>query len=374
MKIKVRHLKGFYNVWIFNEHLESTLRNEKWIKNSNVFLVIDSNVLKYHFKYIKNSLTGYCKIVGIYIFNAKEKNKSLLKVTDIYSALLKTGCDRNTIIFSIGGGITGDIASFTASTYMRGLKYVHIPTTLLSMVDSSIGGKTGVNFSNYKNFIGTFYQPAAVLIDSRFLSTLQVSEFYSGLGEIVKYSLLIDSSQKTILDKRISGLQKVNFHGIENVIYKCIRFKASVVETDEEEESGVRKILNLGHTFAHAIESSSGFKVKHGQAVLLGIICSLFYSYNAKLISAELLYKFLLRIKPFTLIVKEVLNRIDKDSIADSMVMDKKNKNGRVNLVLLAGEGKIVIDYTAKTNLIYKSIDEMLVWVKESFKKETVEK
>ncbi len=374
MKIKVSHSKGFYNVWLFNNHLKNFLHKERWMKNRDVFMIIDSNVYKYHIKNIKDSFTDLCNVVGTYRLNATEKNKTLFKINDIYSALVKSGCNRQIVIISIGGGITGDIASFAASTYMRGVKYVNVPTTLLSMVDSSIGGKTGVNFFGYKNFIGTFYQPSAVFIDTSFLNTLPFSEFYSGLGEVLKYALLVNHNPNVMIDKKLFSPNKENLAGFESLISECIRFKAAVVEADEEEQSGIRKILNLGHTFAHAIEASTAFKIKHGQAVLFGLVASLFYSYNAKLISAELLYNYLLRLKPYIPIVKVKLSSINTAKISAQMIMDKKTKKGRVNLVLLARGGKILVDYIAKKNLITKSIDEMLVWMKESFKKETVEK
>ncbi len=212
--------------------------------------------------------------------------------------MLKSKCDRNSLIISVGGGITGDISSFAASIFMRGVDYVHIPTTLLSMVDSSIGGKTSINFNSGKNLIGTFYQPKAVFIDVMFLSTLPIKEIKSGVGEIVKYSFLHGNKNRSLFNKSINKILSKDFSNIEKIIHECIKIKAAVVENDEREVKGIRKILNLGHTFAHGLESASDFKISHGEAVFLGIISSLFYSYRAKLISAEYLFNSLISLKP----------------------------------------------------------------------------
>lgn len=320
------------------------------------------------------SLAADCKIIGVYKIAANEKNKSLSEVEKIQSSLMKSKADRDTLIISIGGGIAGDIASFSASIYMRGVEYIHIPTTLLSMVDSSVGGKTGVNFNSIKNLIGTFFQPIAVFIDLSFLYSLPSREINSGIGEIIKYSFISGNSNKKIFDRGLKLILKKDYSGIQSLIYECIKIKSSVVESDEKEEKGLRKILNLGHTFAHGIESSTNHQIKHGEAVLLGIISSLFYSYKVKIISAEYLYLCLLYIKPFLGIIKNGSKLVQTKRILTYMSHDKKNINNRINLVLLSERGRIIIDFPAKQNFILNALDDMLVWVKESFKKETVEK
>lgn len=374
MKIKINHSKGTYPVSISFGKLRNQLSTEKSLIGRDSLIVIDSKVKRLHWSYISKSLGKHFNILGIYKLHAHEKNKSLSEVNKILSFLFTSKCDRQTLLISIGGGITGDIASFAANIFMRGIEYINIPTTLLAMVDSSIGGKTGVNYNSGKNLIGTLYQPRAVFIDASFLLTLPQREIRSGLGEIVKYSFISNNKNRFIFEKKILQVLRNDFSGIEKTIGECIKIKTVVVESDEEEKSGTRKILNLGHTFAHGIESASVSKIKHGEAVLLGIISSLFYSYRSKLISAEFLYKSLLEMKSFSFFLKDHLEHINPEKIYKFMVLDKKKMNSKINLVLIVNRGEIIIDFPGKKNNILNSLGDMMVWLKESFKKETVEK
>lgn len=374
MKIKINHSKGTYPVSISFGKLRNQLSTEKSLIGRDSLIVIDSKVKRLHWSYISKSLGKHFNILGIYKLHAHEKNKSLSEVNKILSFLFTSKCDRQTLLISIGGGITGDIASLAANIFMRGIEYINIPTTLLAMVDSSIGGKTGVNYNSGKNLIGTLYQPRAVFIDASFLLTLPQREIRSGLGEIVKYSFISNNKNRFIFEKKILQVLRNDFSGIEKTIGECIKIKTVVVESDEEEKSGTRKILNLGHTFAHGIESASVSKIKHGEAVLLGIISSLFYSYRSKLISAEFLYKSLLEMKSFSFFLKDHLEHINPEKIYKFMVLDKKKMNSKINLVLIVNRGEIIIDYPGRKNNILNSLNDMMVWLKESFKKETVEK
>lgn len=374
MKYKITHSFNTYNVWIFSGQLSKYLTKQNLLTERHVFCIVDSSVYNFHWNYIKKSLPESSKIIGIYKVRSSEKNKSLSEIEKIQSSLLNSGADRQTIVLAIGGGITGDIASFASSIYMRGIDYIHIPTTIVSMIDSSIGGKTGVNFKTSKNLIGTFYQPQSVLVDLSFLKTLPVREINSSIGEIIKYSLLSGKENEKLFNKGIFSLLSKDYSKIAPLIYECLKIKSAVVEKDEKEVRGLRKILNLGHTFAHGIESSSDFKVKHGEAVLLGIIASLFYSYKAKLISAEYLYHNLLSIKPYITTVKNILKYVEKKNTLKYMRHDKKNLKKRIHLVLLSENGKVVVDYPARPDFLKNALDDMQVWVSESFKKETVEK
>lgn len=374
MKINTNRSLGSYSVHTFNKKLDEYFKKEMNIVTRKAFIIIDSNVHKYHWVYLKKALRKNFILIDICKFNAIEKNKSFQQVQIILSRMLKRNCDRNTILISIGGGITGDISSFAASIFMRGIEYIHVPTTLLSMVDSSIGGKTGINFNYGKNLIGTFHQPKAVFIDTSFLSTLPEREIHSGMGEIIKYYFLSGRRNKSLDRSGIGRILSKDYKSIEKIIYECIKIKISVVEKDEREEKGLRKILNLGHTFAHGIESASNYKINHGEAVVMGIICSLFYSYRTKLISAEHLYSSLLIFKPVLFFLIKVIKHIKPEKVITNMNKDKKNKENTIRLVLLNNSDEIIIDYPAKRNLIFYSIDDMKVWVTQSFKKETVEK
>ena len=245
-------------------------------------------LLRFHSLLIRKTFALLDCKVSTYTFSANEKNKSLAQTEKIYKFLTDNAFDRNSIIVALGGGITGDIAGYVASTYMRGIRFIQIPTTLLSMVDSSVGGKTGVNFNHKKNMIGTFYQPDFVAIYPEFLSTLPKRELHSGAGEIFKYAFLADIKNYNLLKNNLSKLFSNKLFDIENTIQSCLKIKANVVENDEKEITGLRKILNLGHTFAHAFEVESNYKLKHGEAVIGGIFCALFlseilgYIYNRK--------------------------------------------------------------------------------------------
>jgi 3-dehydroquinate synthase len=312
---------------------------------SNILFVVDENVMKYHFEMI-NSIRALIKTQNnIYVLPAGEKNKSPKQYLDILSFMAENRYGRDTLIAAIGGGVTGDITGFAASTYMRGIKVVHIPTTLLAAVDSSIGGKTGINILSRKNIIGTFYQPVFVLNDFHFLKTLPKSEIISGSGEIIKYSYLSDRDFYRDVFESYDSLISLNLTTLNKIIPACINIKAEIV-TQDERESGLRKILNLGHTFAHAYESYFNFKIKHGQAVAAGIISSLFLSYQKGIINKTSLDYFL---KLPSKINIPVNNTPLIKSLMNPMLSDKKNTGGRIKFILIKNIGEILIEVEAKT-------------------------
>jgi 3-dehydroquinate synthase len=249
-------------------------------------IVVDSNVPKKMVKNLSNSLLK--KKITIHYFKANEKNKNQKSIDKILSILLKKNFNRNDCLISIGGGITGDISGFTASIFKRGLTFVNIPTTLLSQVDSSIGGKTGVNTNYGKNLIGSFFQPDLVLSDVNFLRTLPKRELICGYGEILKHSLIADKKFFLFLNKNRSKILNLESPYIEKAIYKSCFIKKKIVETDEK-ESSLRKILNFGHTFAHAYEATLNYskKLNHGEAVILGIKIASKFSLSNKLLNIK---------------------------------------------------------------------------------------
>ena len=205
----------------------------------------------------------------IHVFNANEKNKNFKSINLILNKLFKFNFNRNDCIISLGGGITGDISGFAASIYKRGIKFINIPTTLLAQIDSSIGGKTGVNNKYGKNLIGSFMQPDIVLSDISFLKSLPKRELICGYGEIIKHAIISNKNIFNYLDKNINNILKLKSPFIEKTIADSCRVKKNVVEKDEKEKN-LRKILNLGHTFAHAYEATSNYskKLNHGEAVI----------------------------------------------------------------------------------------------------------
>lgn len=356
-QIKVNLKDKNYPIIIGENSLAKAIEKINKSTVSKCLLIIDKNVLKYHSMFVRKYFALINCKVYTYTFLATEKNKSLQQTEKIYKFLIENFFDRNSIIVAVGGGITGDIAGFAASTYMRGIKFIQVPTTLLSMVDSSVGGKTGVNFNQQKNIIGSFYQPELVAISPNFLSTLPKRELYSAAGEIFKYAFLADEGNYNLLKNSLSKLFTRQSFNVDKTIIACLKIKTSIVENDEKETTGLRKILNLGHTFAHAFEVQSNYKLKHGEAVIGGLYCALFLSESLGYLSTEILNKFLtdfVFIKP-----KKELLGLDADLVFQSMSGDKKNSLGKIKFVLIEEIGNIVVDATTQKSFVLDSIERM---------------
>jgi len=355
--IKVKLSEKSYPVFIGENSLSLLTEKINLSSTTKCLLILDRNVEKYHFGFLRNIFADLnCKTFK-YLFKATERNKSLIEVEKIYSFLSNNYFDRNSIIISVGGGITGDISAFAASTFMRGIKYYQVPTTLLAMVDSSVGGKTGVNFNNRKNLVGTFYQPESVFINEIFLKSLPVKEILSGSGEIFKYCFLADDKNYSLLKTNLYKIFNNHTFDTYRTVESCLKIKSNIVSQDEKEITGLRKILNLGHTFAHAFEIQSNYKLKHGEAVIAGVFCALFLSENLGYISRERLDKF---ISDFNFIkLNKIIYDLEEKEVYQKMVGDKKNLYGKIKLVLLEDIGKIIVDVEADESLIIDSIKKM---------------
>ena len=315
------------------------------LKESKFFLVIDKNVPKNMIKILINSIKKKDKT--IHYFNAKEKNKVQKSVDKILDLMLQKNFSRNDCIIAVGGGITGDITAFAASLFKRGINFINIPTTLLSQVDSSIGGKTGVNTKNGKNLIGTFYQPKIVISDTNFLKTLNKREIICGYAEILKHSIIANKKFYLYLDKNVNKVLNLKSPYIEKSIFESCKIKKSIVEKDEN-EIGLRKTLNFGHTFAHAYEATLKYstKLNHGEAVILGIKSALNFSDRKKLVNKIDYSKIMKHIEksylPNKLAKYFVLKDVNK--IISFMINDKKNKSNKINLILLKKIGYPIIN------------------------------
>ena len=345
-KLKIKSGSQNYNVIIGDNLISklSKLFSTNSIEFKKCLLLIDKKVPKNLINKIKKSLK--CEKT-FYLFNAKEKNKNFKTVKSILQILFKKNFSRGDCLITIGGGITGDIGGFTASLFKRGLKLVNIPTTLLAQVDSSIGGKTGVNNIYGKNQIGSFYQPIIVVSDIAFLKTLPKREFICGYGEILKHSLIANKKLYKFLCKNFKNIINLRSPFIQRTIYESCKIKKFVVEKDEKEKN-LRKILNFGHTFAHAYEASINFsnKLNHGEAVLLGINAALKFSFNNKMLKKDDYNSVMKHIKksnlPYNL--RNYFSLKDCNKITSFMVKDKKNKSDMINLVLLKKIGSPIID------------------------------
>jgi len=362
--LKIKTKNNTYPIIIGNNLLKNFINIIK--KNSLNFnqclIVIDSKVPKKFLNQIKLSLKNKKKI--IYLFKSNEINKNINSFNKILRILLKNNFHRNDCLISVGGGITGDVSGFAASVFKRGIKFINIPTTLLAQVDSSIGGKTGVNTNFGKNLLGSFYQPSLVISDTNFLKTLPKREIVCGYAEILKHSLILNKKFFLFLDKFANKIFNFDNLVLKKTIYQSCLIKKKIVENDENEKS-LRKVLNFGHTFAHAFEAKMNFskKLNHGEAVLLGINSAVNFSFKKKMINKKdynliknHLKKYILPNKISKYFVKN-----DVDQILNYMQKDKKNKNNKINLVLLKKIGKANYNFYTNKKILKKFLTNELI-------------
>ncbi len=331
------------------------------IKFEKCLLVIDKKVPKILVSKIKKSFKN--KKIYSYLINANEKNKNQKSINAILEVLLQKNFSRQDCLITIGGGITGDVGGFAASLFKRGMQFINIPTTLLSQVDSSIGGKTGINTNFGKNLIGSFYQPKLVISDIKFLKSLPKREIICGYAEIFKHSLIRDKFFFQYLRKNFKNIIALNSPYIEKAIYESCKIKKLIVEQDEK-EANIRKTLNFGHTFAHAFEATLGYskKLNHGEAVLLGIFTALKFSYKNKFLPLKEYNSVTEHIKnnhlPFNL--KNYFSLQNLNKILSFMTKDKKNNSNRINLILLKKISFPLIDKRYKVDYIKKFLRKEL--------------
>jgi 3-dehydroquinate synthase len=357
-KIIVKTSTNSYPVHICNSELNKLPEKlDELNLYKNLLIIIDENVARYYQTKIKSVFSYHSGKIIYYILPSGEKIKSEKELKKIYDFLLKNNFGRDTVLIAIGGGVTGDLAGYAASTFMRGIQLIHVPTTFLAMIDSSVGGKTGINFNKKKNLIGTFYQPKLVFVDIMFLSTLPAREFNSALGELIKYGLISNKDFYYYLLNNLEKIKSIDDSVIERIIKESVSIKAGVIEQDEFEQKGIRKILNLGHTFAHAIESELGFRVKHGEAVTAGIICSLFLSNKIGLLETSK-QKSLLQL-PSRVRIPAIVNKINNQNVFDVMQSDKKNKDDKIMFVLISGIGNLLVDVPANKREIFYTLNKM---------------
>lgn len=298
------------------------------ISGENVFAVVDRKVYKLY-----GTALGLDRLGGrLYVFKGGEGAKTLDTVAEINRRMLKCGANRRTTLVAVGGGVTGDVAGFAAAVYMRGVKVIQIPTTLLACVDSSIGGKTGVNLGGVKNITGAFHQPSEILINVDFLSTLPYREIRCGLGEIIKTALL-DSAVFEYVNAHIKELTAAEPEALSTVIRLCAEFKDRITSEDEK-ESGLRKILNLGHTVGHGLEAMDGHRLSHGEYVLAGLAIESRIAYESGITDKEY-YEVVSKLLGMVKVPKVKVGNVDK--LIAYMTSDKKNTDEKIDFVFAAG-------------------------------------
>tara|TARA_B100000963_G_scaffold277250_1_gene245613 strand:- start:3761 stop:4864 length:1104 start_codon:yes stop_codon:yes gene_type:complete len=349
-KLKVKTKSGDYPIIIGN-NLSANLA--KIFKNNQIgfnkcFLLVDKKIKNKIVKKITKSIKREKIILK---FNPSEKNKNIYNVIKILNILQKNNFNRNDCLITIGGGITGDTGGFAASLFKRGLKFINIPTTLLAQVDSSVGGKTGVNTNYGKNLIGSFYQPDLVLADISLLRTLPKREIICGYAEILKHSIISKKKFFEYLDKNVNNILNLKSPSIEKAIFESCKIKKEIVQKDENEKN-LRKTLNLGHTFAHAYEASMNYskKLNHGEAVILGIYSAIKFGLENKITKAldfNIIKKHLIKAK-LNYDMKKYFSKINTKKIVMFMQKDKKNNSEKINLVLLKKIGSV--DLSKKFN------------------------
>ena len=337
-----------YPIYIGKGLLSQIQLIESHLKQKHVALVTNTTVAPLYLDRLINSLHQHkIKAFSIILPDGETyKNQDSLHL--IYDALLKEKCERNTTLIALGGGVIGDITGYAAATYLRGIPFIQIPTTLLSQVDSSVGGKTGINHSLGKNMIGAFYQPQCVIADIESLKTLPQREFSAGMAEVIKYGLIRDYDFFEWLEKNIDGLMQQDASLLIEAIERSCQNKADVVEMDEH-ESGVRATLNLGHTFGHAIENAMGYGVwLHGEAVAIGIMMAAHLSRLMQWLTDDEYHRIFNLLQKVNLPIDPPI--ISLERYLALMSMDKKVVNGKIRLVLQKGIGDSVItsDYDEK--------------------------
>ena len=308
--------------------------------STNALIVGDTNVEK-HVQTAREQLTATGFAVGTSLIPAGETSKNFFSAAFLYDKLADMAADRRTAVVAVGGGVVGDLAGFVAATYNRGLPLLMVPTTMLAMVDSSVGGKTGVNHPKGKNLIGAFHQPTGVWIDSSTLGTLPDREYRSGLAEVVKYGIILDLELFADLEMYTAEVLAKDPMSVRAIVARSCQLKASVVEKDEREETGLRAILNYGHTFAHAFEAVGGYgSWLHGEAVSAGMVCAWKLAERLGRVGPELGERQTKLLTAFKLPVT-VKPEWPADALLDSMRRDKKNVGGKMRFVLPKATGGV---------------------------------
>ena len=355
-QVRVELEKNSYDIYIGNDLSKNILKfvnDSKFSKKAMV--VTDTNVEKIFLDKLISILHDTGLEIKSIIIPAGETSKSLSHAETLYTEAIKFGLDRKSAIFALGGGVVGDLTGFIAATYLRGVPFIQIPTSLLAQVDSSVGGKVAVNHKLGKNLIGAFYQPKSVFIDLNMIKTLPKREIASGLGEIVKYGIISDSELFDYIDDKAQQILNLENEVMEHIITRSCEIKAEVVSKDEQ-EGGLRRILNFGHTMAHAIEEVTNYsRYTHGEAVAVGMIGAAYISYKLGRINENKLNR-----------IKKLIDKLgmvshaegcDKDLMFEAIFRDKKTINGKINWVLMDDIGKVSIVSDVPDDLVKEAFD-----------------
>lgn len=327
------------------------------VENRKVCIYTDSNVEKLYAKQIQELLEPVCRKVILFSFPAGEEHKTLDTIKEAYKTLIEAGFDRKDLILALGGGVVGDMAGYTAATYLRGIDFVQVPTTLLAQCDSSIGGKTGVDFDGYKNMVGAFHMPRLVYMNLATLKTLDDRQFYNGFAEVMKHGLIKDAIFYEWLIDKMYEICERDLDTLEEMIMRSCTVKKLVVEKDPTEQ-GERALLNFGHTIGHAIEKYKNFTLSHGECVALGCVAAAFISWKHELLTMEEYYEVRDMFVPFNLPIS--VEDIDPQEVLRLTKSDKKMKDGTLQFILLKRVGKAMRDTSVTDEDILAALDELI--------------
>lgn len=322
---------------------------------SKIFILVDENTSQYCLPHLLNNLATEIEIEIIEL-EVGEIHKNIATCTEVWGALSELGGDRKSILINLGGGVISDLGGFVACTFKRGIDFINIPTTLLSMVDASIGGKNGVDLGNLKNQIGIIREPKAVVVDTQFLKTLPQNEMRSGLAEMLKHGLIFDQEYWN----KFKNLKDLNTEDLDDLIYQSIQIKNTIV-CEDLTENGIRKALNFGHTLGHAIESyflehENKTSLLHGEAIAIGMILESYIAKEKDLLTNE-------EYQEIKYIISDIFEPIefsqsDIQKIIELLIFDKKNEFGKVQFALLNGIGKTKINQESNNELIYNAFND----------------
>lgn len=327
-------------------------------KGKKICVVTDENVAPLYLEQVKKQLEQGGKEVFTYILPPGEENKNLEQIQGIYEYLIQSHFDRKDMLAALGGGVAGDMTGFAAATYLRGISFIQIPTTLLAQVDSSIGGKTGVDFKQYKNMVGAFHQPMLVYMNVSVLKSLSPEQFACGMGEVLKHGFIRNRKYSRWLWENREGILAREEELCQEMIYQSCVIKKTVVENDPTEK-GERAVLNMGHTVGHAVEKLKDFSMAHGQCVSVGCMASAYLSRKRGCISNEEYEEIKTQLSSFGLPVK--VDGLEGKEILKATKSDKKMEAGHIKFVLLECAGHAVVDTSVTDEELLEAIDSILL-------------
>ena len=344
-----------YSVRIGAGALDTLADYLKKLVNEKAILITNSTVNPLYGKQLEQTLASHGITVSTIVIPDGERYKTLKSANSLYSEVSSFSADRNTPILALGGGVIGDLAGFVASTYMRGIPLFHLPTTLLSQVDSSVGGKTAVNHNSLKNIVGSFHQPMTVFSDTSVLKTLPQKEISNGLAEVIKSAVIGDSILFSLLSDKMIAIKNADEQILEEVIFRAVSVKASIVSIDEK-DNGKRNTLNYGHTIGHAIESVSSYKISHGAAVAMGMIVEARIAKHIGLFAPEDFETLLQLISHAGLPV--TIPKLNADLLLEAIKKDKKNIGGKMRFILPVKLGEVIISDDVTCEMVLKALKD----------------